>query len=158
MKLLFSIYFQTSLIALLILWYTGNTTLTLLFSAVYGAVVFAITHPAGWISAEVLWYGQVTNIFFFLHQEPFRVLVKLYCTVVLLLLFVELLEGKYIWTRNISNSLISGRQHSYDRGWQTDPGHLQLPPGSHWSALGHHSLPSHRRIIGQDLHFDPGQL
>lgn len=53
---------QTSLIALLILWFTGNTTLTLLFSAVYGAVVFAITHPAGWISAEVLWYGQAANI------------------------------------------------------------------------------------------------
>jgi hypothetical protein len=56
-------FLQTSLIALLILWYTGNTTLTLLFSAVYGAVVFAITHPSGWISAEVLWYGQVNIIF-----------------------------------------------------------------------------------------------
>jgi hypothetical protein len=47
------------MIALLILWYNGNTFLTLIFSAVYGAVVFAITHPAGWISPEVLWYGQV---------------------------------------------------------------------------------------------------
>ncbi len=59
---LFFFFLQTSLIALLILWFTGNTTLTLLFSAVYGAVVFAITHPAGWISAEVLWYGQVLNL------------------------------------------------------------------------------------------------
>ena len=53
---------QTSLIALLILWYNGNTMLTLLFSTVYGIIVFAITHPAGWISPEVLWYGQVSTI------------------------------------------------------------------------------------------------
>jgi len=65
----------------------------------------------------------------------------------------ELLQKKYI-----SNSLFSGSEHSNDRGWQADPGHLQLPPGSHGSALGHHSLPPHCWIIGQDLHFDSGKL
>jgi hypothetical protein len=66
------------MIALLILWYNGNTFLTLIFSAVYGAVVFAITHPAGWISPEVLWYGQVRkNAYLFATalclQNPLRV-------------------------------------------------------------------------------------
>ena len=49
------------MIAILILWYNGNTLLTLLFSIVYGAIVSAITHPDGWISPEVLWYGQVSK-------------------------------------------------------------------------------------------------
>jgi hypothetical protein len=50
------------MIAILILWYNGNTLLTLLFSIVYGTIVSAITHPDGWISPEVLWYGQVMNL------------------------------------------------------------------------------------------------
>lgn len=53
---------QTSLIALLILWFGGSTILTLAFSAIYGSIVFAITHPSGLVSAEVLWYGQAANI------------------------------------------------------------------------------------------------
>jgi len=52
---------QTSLIAILILWYGGNTFTTLFFSSVYGAAVFAITQP-GLIPEEVLWYGQAANI------------------------------------------------------------------------------------------------
>jgi len=52
---------QTSLIAILILWYGGNTLTTLFFSCIYGSVVFAITQP-GLIPEEVLWYGQAANI------------------------------------------------------------------------------------------------
>jgi len=52
---------QTSLIAILILWYGGSTLTTVLFSAVYGATVFAITQP-GLVPDEVLWYGQAANI------------------------------------------------------------------------------------------------
>merc|ERR1712018_536042 len=52
---------QTSLIALLILWFNGNTIQTLLFSLIYGATVFAITTP-GMVPPEVLWYGQAANI------------------------------------------------------------------------------------------------
>ena len=51
------ISFQTSLIALLILWYGGNTLFTLFFSCVYGALVLALTQP-GLVPDEVLWYGQ----------------------------------------------------------------------------------------------------
>merc|ERR1711953_47210 len=53
--------FQTSIIAILILWYGGNTLTTIIFSAVYGAIVFAITQP-GLVPEEVLWYGQAANI------------------------------------------------------------------------------------------------
>ena len=52
---------QTSLIALLILWFNGNTIQTVLFSLIYGATVFAITTP-GMVPQEVLWYGQAANI------------------------------------------------------------------------------------------------
>jgi len=52
---------QTSLIALLILWYGGNTLFTLFFSCVYGALVLALTQP-GLVPDEVLWYGQAANI------------------------------------------------------------------------------------------------
>merc|ERR1719225_1271588 len=52
---------QTSLIAILILWYGGNTLSTVLFSIIYGATVFAITTP-GLVPANVLWYGQAANI------------------------------------------------------------------------------------------------
>jgi len=52
---------QTSIIALLILWYGGNTLSTVLFSIIYGATVFAITTP-GLVPANVLWYGQAANI------------------------------------------------------------------------------------------------
>merc|ERR1712111_333480 len=53
--------FQTSIIAILILWYGGNTLFTLFFTAVYGSLVFAITQP-GLVPDEVLWYGQAANI------------------------------------------------------------------------------------------------
>jgi len=53
--------FQTSIIAILILWYGGNTLTTILFSAAYGAIVFAITQP-GLVPDDVLWYGQAANI------------------------------------------------------------------------------------------------
>lgn len=53
--------FQTSIIAILILWYGGNTLTTIIFSAVYGAIAFAITQP-GLVPDEVLWYGQAANI------------------------------------------------------------------------------------------------
>merc|ERR1712088_715025 len=53
--------FQTSIIAILILWYGGNTLTTIIFSAVYGAIVFAITQP-GLVPEDVLWYGQAANI------------------------------------------------------------------------------------------------
>jgi len=52
---------QTSIIAILILWYGGNTFSTILFSAIYGATVLAITQP-GLVPEEVLWYGQAANI------------------------------------------------------------------------------------------------
>lgn len=52
---------QTSIIAILILWYGGNTFSTILFSAIYGATVLAITQP-GLVPDEVLWYGQAANI------------------------------------------------------------------------------------------------
>lgn len=52
---------QTSLIALLVLWYGGNTMFTLFFTAIYGSLVFAITQP-GLVPEEVLWYGQAANI------------------------------------------------------------------------------------------------
>jgi len=52
---------QTSLIALLILWFGGNTFSTMLFSLIYGATVFAITTP-GLVPADILWYGQAANI------------------------------------------------------------------------------------------------
>merc|ERR1719195_2116580 len=50
-----------SIIALLVLLYGGNTLTTILFSAAYGAIVFAITQP-GLVPEEVLWYGQAANI------------------------------------------------------------------------------------------------
>merc|ERR1719189_802140 len=53
--------FQSTLIALLILWYGGNTITTVLFSIIYGMTVFAITAP-DMVSPEVLWYGQAANI------------------------------------------------------------------------------------------------
>merc|ERR1711981_224526 len=52
---------QTSIIAILILRYGGNTFSTILFSAIYGATVLAITQP-GLVPEEVLWYGQAANI------------------------------------------------------------------------------------------------
>jgi len=39
----------------------GNTLTTILFSAAYGAIVFAITQP-GLVPDDVLWYGQAANI------------------------------------------------------------------------------------------------
>lgn len=53
--------FQMSIIAILILWYGGNTLPTIIFSAIYGATVFAITQP-GLIPDNILWYGQAANI------------------------------------------------------------------------------------------------
>ena len=41
--------------------YGGNTFSTILFSAIYGATVLAITQP-GLVPEEVLWYGQAANI------------------------------------------------------------------------------------------------
>ena len=41
--------------------YGGNTLTTILFSAAYGAIVFAITQP-GLVPDDVLWYGQAANI------------------------------------------------------------------------------------------------
>jgi len=52
---------QTSLIALLILWYGGNSVMSVLFSIIYGATVFAITTP-GMVPDQVLWFGQAANI------------------------------------------------------------------------------------------------
>jgi len=52
---------QTSIIAILILWYGGNTLSTIVFSAIYGATVFAITQP-GLVPDNILWYGQAANI------------------------------------------------------------------------------------------------
>jgi len=52
---------QTSLIALLILWYGGNSLMTVIFSVIYGATVFAITTP-GLVPEQVLWLGQAANI------------------------------------------------------------------------------------------------
>merc|ERR1719369_2752234 len=51
---------QTSFIALLVLWY-GNSVMTVLFSIIYGATVFAITTP-GMVPDQVLWFGQAANI------------------------------------------------------------------------------------------------
>merc|ERR1712088_1283706 len=45
---------QTSIIAILILWYGGNTLTTIMFSAAYGTIVFAITQP-GLVPEDVLW-------------------------------------------------------------------------------------------------------
>ena len=52
---------QTSLIALLVLFFGGSTILSLLFGALYGSLVYAIMIP-GLIPAEVLWWGQAANI------------------------------------------------------------------------------------------------
>merc|ERR1711909_82317 len=41
--------------------YGGNTLTTILFSAAYGAIVFAITQP-GLVPDNILWYGQAANI------------------------------------------------------------------------------------------------
>ena len=41
--------------------YGGNTLPTIIFSAIYGATVFAITQP-GLIPDNILWYGQAANI------------------------------------------------------------------------------------------------
>lgn len=56
-----SLSLQTSLVALLVLWYGGNTISTVLFSVLYGITVFAITSP-GLVPDQVLWYGQAANI------------------------------------------------------------------------------------------------
>jgi mannose-P-dolichol utilization defect protein 1 len=53
--------FQTSLIALLVLWFGGNAILSVLFAAVYGGIVYALAQP-GLVPDEVLWYGQAANI------------------------------------------------------------------------------------------------
>merc|ERR1719315_165649 len=52
---------QTSFIALLVLWYGGNSVMTVLFSIIYGATVFAITTP-GMVPDQILWFGQAANI------------------------------------------------------------------------------------------------
>jgi len=52
---------QMTIIALMVLVYGGNTLTTILFSAAYGAIVFAITQP-GLVPDDVLWYGQAANI------------------------------------------------------------------------------------------------
>lgn len=52
---------QTSLIALLILWYNGNSVMTVIFSLIYGVTVYAITTP-GLVPEQVLWLGQAANI------------------------------------------------------------------------------------------------
>ena len=52
---------QTSFIALLVLWYGGNSVMTVLFSLIYGTTVFAITTP-GMVPDQVLWFGQAANI------------------------------------------------------------------------------------------------
>lgn len=52
---------QTSLIAMLILWYGGSSVFTLLFTMIYGSIVYSILQP-GLIPAEFLWWGQAANI------------------------------------------------------------------------------------------------
>ena len=47
--------------ALMVLWFGGSTLASLLFSIVYGGLVFAITHET-MVPSEVLWYGQAANI------------------------------------------------------------------------------------------------
>ena len=41
--------------------YGGNSVMTVLFSMIYGATVFAITTP-GMVPDQVLWFGQAANI------------------------------------------------------------------------------------------------
>jgi len=52
---------ETSLIAIFILWFSGNTAQTLLFSLIYSATAFAILSP-GLVPADVLYAGQAANI------------------------------------------------------------------------------------------------
>jgi len=49
------------LIAIFILWFSGNTAQTLLFSLIYSATAFAILSP-GLVPADVLYAGQAANI------------------------------------------------------------------------------------------------
>lgn len=52
---------QTSLIALLVLWFGGSTISSVLFTLVYGTIVFGILQP-GLIPEEALWWAQAANI------------------------------------------------------------------------------------------------
>ena len=52
---------ETSLVAIFILWFKGNSFQTLLFSLIYSATSFAILSP-GLVPADVLWFGQAANI------------------------------------------------------------------------------------------------
>lgn len=52
---------QTSLIALLVLWFGGSALLSIVFAAFYSGVIFALAQP-GLVPEEVLWWGQAANI------------------------------------------------------------------------------------------------
>jgi len=52
---------QTSLIAFLVLWLSGNTIGSVLFTAAFAGLAYALAQP-GLVPEQWLWYGQAANI------------------------------------------------------------------------------------------------